>query len=193
MASLAATWPLQKEWFRFEGNPNLPYMIPKAEYRDLIEQAYAAKRDEAVAERDRFLERVKEQGGGVQLTEEQKQELKSSYDPKNMSWAEYQDFVDKLCEFGVLEQEDKKFLHCGYGGGLEMTYIDWSAPLCVGRIEPVSGAHGSSFSDWKGNALGWAKYLSGFQGWDERSGSWQKTRESLLFERVWELLGEISK
>lgn len=192
MVSSAGTSVFQKEWFRFEGNPDLPYMIPKAEYRDLIEQVYAEKRKQAIAEHDRFMEKVKQEGTSVQLTEDQKRELRESFDPKKMSWEEYQSLINQLCEYGILEESDKKFLHCGYGGSLEMTYVDPAAPLSTASLERASGGE-LSFSSWKGNALGWAKYLSGFQGWDEHSQSWQKTRESILFEKLRDILNAISK
>ena len=178
MISAASRQAIPNEWIDFRGS-NVGYVKP--EFRD---QVLETLKKEGAASRARLTER---------LTEEQKRYLKDSFDLKNMSWEDYQSLIDKLCEFGALDQEDKKYLHCGFGGSLEMTYVDLSGPLTTARVEPNPTPNGGSFSDWKGDVLGWAKYLSGFQAWDPGSQSWQKTGEARLFEKLYGLLSGISK
>lgn len=192
MISPANASVFQKEWFRFEGTPSLPCAVPKAEYQELLEKYWQEVRKQQAKANGQFMDKVEKAGGSVHLAKDQKQKLGERYDPKNMSWADYQAFIDDLCKYGVLEEGDKKFLRCGSGGSPEIAYVDWSAPMCMGSIEPSSGG-GTSFASWKGNALGWAKYLAGFQGWDERSQSWQKTRESILFGKVSGILNALSE
>ena len=175
------------EWIDPIG-PNVGYVKP--EFRN---QVLETLKKEGAASRARLTERLESGDWNSRLTEEQKQYLKENFDLKNMSWEDYQSLIDKLCEFGALDQEDKKSLHCGFGGSLEMTYVDLSGPTCTHRLETNPFPNGSSFSDWRGDVLGWAKYLSGFQSWDTDSQSWQKTGESLLFEKLYGLLGGISK
>lgn len=187
MISAASRQAIPNEWIDFRGS-NVGYVKP--EFRD---QVLETLKKEGAASRARLTERLESGDWDTRLTEEQKRYLKDSFDLKNMSWEDYQSLIDKLCEFGALDQEDKKYLHCGFGGSLEMTYVDLSGPLTTARVEPNPTPNGGSFSDWKGDVLGWAKYLSGFQAWDPGSQSWQKTGEARLFEKLYGLLSRISK
>ena len=176
MISAASRQAIPNEWIGFRGS-NVGYVKP--EFRD---QVLETLKKEGAASRARLTERLESGDWDTRLTEEQKRYLKDSFDLKNMSWEDYQSLIDKLCEFGALDQEDKK-----------MTYVDLSGPLTTARVEPNPTPNGGSFSDWKGDVLGWAKYLSGFQAWDPGSQSWQKTGEARLFEKLYGLLSGISK
>lgn len=185
MVSATSIQAIPNEWIDFRG-ANVGYV--KQGFRD---QVLEAIKKESAASFGRLAERLENGEIKASLTAEQKRYLEDHFDLKNMSWEDYQSLVDKLCEFGVLGQEDKKFLHCGVKGA-DMVPVDLSA-MCVGRIETTSVRNPSSFASCRGDILGWMEYLSGFQSWNPDSQSWQKTTEARLFERVRDLLEQISK
>lgn len=184
MISATSAKTIPGEWIDFVGS-NVGYV--KSEFREqVLEMAKKGSAESFARLRDRL------DNGGIKtsLTEEQKQYLKENFDLKDMSWEDYQSLIDKLCEFGVLDQEDKRFLHCEFGG-LEMTPVDLSGPTTTVSVAPVSVRNSSSFASWKGDVLGWMKFLSSFQSWNGQS--WEKTPEARLFGKVRDLLEEISQ
>ena len=80
---------------------------------DLLNTSFMDMMRAAAKDYDGFTERVKSSGSTVTLTKEQKQYLEEHFNPKNMTKEEYRAFLDKLCEFGVIAQEDLYYL--GYG------------------------------------------------------------------------------
>lgn len=173
------------EWVDFIGS-NVGYVKPA--FRDQVLEMAKKGSAEAFA---RLADRLENGGVKTALTDEQKQYLKDNFDLKDMSWEDYQSLIDKLCEFGVLDREDKKFLHCEFGG-LEMTPIDLSGPTTTASFTSASVRNSSSFASWKGDVLGWMKFLSSFQSWDSDSQSWRKTDEARLFGKVRDLLDAIA-
>lgn len=184
MISATSTKTVPSEWIDFVGS-NVGYV--KSEFREQVLEMAKKGSAESFA---RLTNRLDNGGIKTSLSEEQKQYLKENFDLKDMSWEDYQSLIGKLCEFGVLDQEDKKFLHCEFGG-LEMTPVDLSGPTTTVSVAPVSVRNSSSFASWKGDVLGWMKFLSSFQSWNGQS--WEKTPEARLFGKVRDLLEEISQ
>lgn len=184
MISATGRQSIPNEWISFTA-PNLGYVKPG--FRDQVLERF---KKENAASRAGLADRLK--GGDLEarLTAEQKQYLKDNFDLKNMSWEDYQFLLDKLCEFGVLEEGDKKYLH-GQSGGLDMSYVDFSN-TCTASLYTAPVRDPWSFNSWKGDVLGWMKFLSSFQRWDADSQSWQKTNEARLFGKVQDLLGAIA-
>ena len=177
---------IPKEWMDPIG-PNLGYAKP--EFR---EQVLELAKKGSAAHFDRLRDRLENGVIKTPLTAEQKQYLKDNFDLKNMNWEDYQSLVDKLCEFGVLEEGDKKYLHCE-SSGLDMAYVDLTVPSCSASLQTASVRNPWSFDSWKGDVLGWMKFLSSFQSWNPDSQSWEKTTEAQLFGKVRDLLEGISK
>ncbi|MCI9332647.1 MAG: hypothetical protein HFG05_10830 [Oscillibacter sp.] len=190
MISGASNRIFQREWIEVKGN----YGFVKTEYLDAVQKALAEQQKEAAKAYDSFTERVKESGSSVKLTGEQKKYLAEHFDPKRMSKLDYQAFLDKLCEFGVLEEADKEYLGYGVkGSSLDMTPLNrvrTGAYLSPVRENPMG--YTDCFSSSRGDAASWAKYLSGVMGWDEGTNSWQKKPEALLFGKVHDVLKAIS-
>lgn len=177
---------IPNEWIDFCGNSNVGYV--KQGFRDQVLEAF---KEESAVSRTR-LEKLLESGDlETRLSAGQRQYLKDNFDLKNMNWEDYQSLVDKLCEFGVLEEGDKKYLHCGFSG-LEMTPVDLSGPTCTASLYTAPVRDPWSFDSWKGDVLGWMKFLSSFQSWDSDSQSWRKTDEARLFGKVRDLLDAIA-
>ena len=99
MISAASRQAIPNEWIDFRGS-NVGYVKP--EFRD---QVLETLKKEGAASRARLTERLESGDWDTRLTEEQKRYLKDSFDLKNMSWEDYQSLIDKLCEFGALDQE----------------------------------------------------------------------------------------
>lgn len=186
MISATGTQAIPNEWIDFFA-PNVGYV--KQGFRD---QVLEAMKKESEASRARLEERLETGGQKASLTEEQKQYLKERFDLKNMSWEDYQSLIDKLCEYGALAQEDKKYLLCEYSG-LDMTRVDFSVPSCAGSLKSASVRNPITFASWKGDVLGWAKYLSSFQSWDADTQSWRKSGEAILFGKLRDILTAIFK
>lgn len=173
---------IPKEWMDPIA-PNLGYV--KTGFRDQVLELF---KKESVASRAGLADQLK--GGDLEtwLTAEQKRYLKENFDLKNMSWEDYQSLIGKLCEFGVLEEEDKKYLHC-QSGSLNMSCVDFSN-TCAASLYTAPVRDPWSFDSWKGDVLGWMKFLSSFQCWDGQS--WRKTDEARLFGKVRDLLDAIA-
>lgn len=188
MISGASGQTFQREWFEVKGN----YGFIKTEYMDTFQKTLEAQQKEAA---ESLADRLKNSGTKTKLTEEQKKYLSENFDPENMSQLEYQAFVDKLCEFGVLDEADKDYVGYGVKGcGLDLTplsHVRTGASMVPARGNPM--AYTASFSSSRGDAAGWAKYLSGVMGWNEKTNSWQKKPESILFGKISDVLNAISK
>lgn len=184
MISATGTQAIPNEWIDFF-TPNGGYV--KQGFRD---QVLEAVKKESEASRVRLAERLETGGQKALLAEEQKQYLKERFDLKNMSWEDYQSLIGKLCEYGLLAEDDKKYLHCQYSG-LDMTRVDFSVSSCTGSLETASVRNPISFASWKGDVLGWAKYLSSFQSWDADTQSWRKSGEAILFGKLRDILTAI--
>lgn len=185
MITATSRQTIPKEWTDPIG-PNVGYV--KQGFRDQVLELF---KKESEASRAGLADRLKSGDLETRLTAEQKQYLKENFDLKDMSREDYQSLIGKLCEFGVLDQEDKKFLHCGFSG-LQMIPVDLSGPTSTVSFYAAPVRDPSSFDSWKGDVLGWMKYLSSFQCWDSDSQSWRKTDEARLFGKVRDLLDAIA-
>lgn len=184
MITATSRQTIPKEWTDPIG-PNVGYV--KQGFRDQVLELF---KKESEASRAGLADRLKSGDLETRLTAEQKQYLKENFDLKDMSREDYQSLIDKLCEFGVLEEGDKKYLHC-QSGGLDMSCVDFSN-TCAASLYTAPVRDPWSFDSWKGNVLGWMKYLSSFQCWDSDSQSWRKTDEARLFGKVRDLLDAIA-
>lgn len=184
MITATSRQTIPKEWTDPIG-PNVGYV--KQGFRDQVLELF---KKESEASRAGLADRLKSGDLETRLTAEQKQYLKENFDLKNMSREDYQSLIDKLCEFGVLEEGDKKYLHC-QSGGLDMSYVDFSN-TCTASLYTAPVRDPWSFDSWKGDVLGWMKFLSSFQCWDSDSQSWRKTDEARLFGKVQDLLDAIA-
>lgn len=134
-----------------------------------------------------------EQANAVTLTQEQRLRLANRYDPKNMTWEDYQAFIDDLCEIGILGEADKSCVN--YGTSEDMVVIPLESAFRVNILEegdPFYGVIGCSFSDCQGNALNWAEYRSKTVGHYGETGTWHKTKDAVLFGKVRDVMKAIS-
>ena len=140
-------------------------------------------------------QRVQAGGTRVKLTEEQKEYLSEHFDPRNMSRADYQKFIDKLCEYGVLDEADKPYVNYGLTGS-ELEAIPLSAINCEAYIMTADSdnllCYTNSFSMFKSNVLEWSGYLSGIRALEQNTGIWQKKPEAVLFGKIHNVLEAIS-
>lgn len=194
MISAASNQVFQKEWFDYvpAGDSGL-YGVPKTEYQDLFNQTVKALEEQSKKNYESLTERVRASGSEVKLTEEQKQYLTESFNPKNMSRSEYQEFIDKLCEFGVLDEADKPYVSYGQAGSdlelIPLSVVNGRAYLMAANGYNPKG-YTNSFSSSRGNALNWASYLASIQVWDR--GSFRLKPEAVLFGRIKDVLEEIA-
>lgn len=183
------TQGLRSEWFEVRGQ----YGLVKTEYQDLLQQTLKAMGEQYRERSAELAARLQSGGLEVKLTEEQKQDLSQRFDPENMSYSEYRSFLDTLCQFGVLEESDKNYLNYGAAGG-ELELIPLEYVFVGSRITPQTRnvTMDDSFASCHGKVLDWAKYRAGFMGWDEKTQSWKKTADALLFGKVRDVLEAIS-
>ena len=179
---------IQLDWFQLNGF----YAAPKEEYRDLFQKAIEARRKEQQEANDRFMEKIQAEGAGVHLTEAQRQELLSQFDPKHMTSDEYFRFVDKLCEYGILSEEDKPFVQATPLGLIPVDWTSTTKAQIIPDTRETGGLLRNSFSGWNGNVLGWADYRSKFQTWDFETQTWTKDRETILFGKIRDVLDAIA-
>lgn len=136
--------------------------------------------------------RTSEQTDAVTLTQEQRLRLANRYDPKNMTWEDYQAFIDDLCEIGILGEADKSCVN--YGTSEDMVVIPLESAFRVNILEEGDsfyGVIGCSFSDCQGNALNWAEYRSKTEGY-YGDGIWHKTKDAVLFGKIRDVMKAIS-
>lgn len=146
------------------------------ELREFRKAAKAKEQEERLAFQT-FKAEIQKRGA-VRLTDEQLEHLTSSYDPKNMTRAEYQAFVDNLCEYGILSEGDKDYL--SYGELVPAHFL--STVMCT--TTPYYAPYTDSFSSSGGNVLEWSKYLSTFESFNPDTKSYEKTRSAILFKRI---------
>ncbi len=182
----------QTEWFNQVGNAALPYAVPKTEYQNLFRQTAEAVQNQAKQNYADLTQRMQAGGTRVKLTEEQKEYLAENFSPDDMTYGEYRSFLDTLCRFGVLEEQDRNFLNYGVGDS-ELELIPLEYAFEGSRITPQgAGDYDSSFASCGGRVLDWARYRAACLSWDERSGKWIQAGDALLFEKIQKVLEVIS-
>lgn len=177
------------DWFTFEdGCGKLKFGKLKSECEDAFYEARDKMYEAQMAACAQAREKLVDLDG---LTKEQLDHLSSTYDPKNMSYAEYRSFINDLCEFGYFAEEDKPLVSCGVetSGDLVMIPVSYN-PRCQASLTTVSAPPGyaCSFPAQGGDALAWTKYMSSFGTFDSSSGAFQKTEKALLFEKLQKIL-----
>lgn len=194
MISTANTLGFQREWFHLTEDSPLPYAIPKAEYWDLVQQTVKELEQQSARSYASLRERV-QTGAKVDLTEDQKRDLSENFDPENMTRSGYQAFIDKLCEFGILDEADKPYVGYGVSGSnLDLTPLD---SVRTGGFLSPAGEHNpmaytNAFSSSRGNVLDWARYLSGLREMNQNTFAWERTPEAVLFGKIYSVLNGIS-
>lgn len=182
------------DWFTFEdAGDKLKYGKVKNEYLDAFYEAREKMYEEQMAVCAQAREKLVGLDG---LTEEQIKYLSEKYDPKKMTYAEYRSFLDDLCEFGYFAEEDKPLVYCGVGDYDDAVMIPVSCrPHFRAVLTPVVSAppgYASSFPFDDGNVLAWTKYMSTFGTFDPTSGDFKKTTEALLFDKLQDILLQMS-
>lgn len=171
---------LNMDWFTVNG----PYASVKKEYEntffDALDQMHEAQMAVCAQAREKLTNH---------LTQEQMDHLSATYDPKNMSYAEYRSFINDLCEFGYFAEEDKPLVSCGVDfGDLTMIPVSYN-PRCQASLTTVSAPPGYACSfPTSGDALAWTKYMATFGTFDSSSGAFKKTEKALLFEKLQKIL-----
>lgn len=173
-------------WYTLVGSGPVKYAALKEECVGQFRESMKAQEKELKASFDRYSAEVRRQGTSVRLTDEQLKHLTAAYDPENMTREEYQAFVDDLCEYGVLNEEDKDYI-C-YSILTPLT--SWSGSCRVVPDVPYS-PYDHSFSSSKGNVLDWSKYLSSFEQYNEHTRSLEKSHEAILFGRIHKVLARM--
>lgn len=150
-----------------------------------MSKAFSIKKQQDITDLNSFMENVKQNGVEV-LTDEQKEYLADNYNPSNMSQDEYQAFVNDLCKFGILEEQDKDYVSCS-----SLVPLDLSIPACE-ITKMVPGKPKFNFDDCNDNVLDWAKFRSTFESFDSCNKTFQKTRSAILFGKIEDVLTQIA-
>lgn len=183
--TVGRTLRVDLNWFSAVGSGPIKYMALKEECVDQFRESMQAQEKELKAAFDQYSAEVRRRGTSVRLTDAQLEHLTASYDPGNMTREEYQAFVDDLCEYGVLNEEDKDYV--SYGIMTPLT--SWSGTCSVSpRLSDPYAPYDSSFSSSGGNVLDWSKYLSTFEQYNENTGSFKRTVSAILFEKIQKVL-----
>lgn len=184
MVSSVFTPKLNMDWFVRDGL----YAKVKSEFSSVahatIDKMYEAQKATCAQARGQLQ---------VNLTEEQKDYLSSTYDPENMSYSEYQAFLDDLCKFGYFAEEDKPFVSCGADSSGELMLIPLSYyPRCGASYTTDAYVPGQRDFPFKsGNVLSWTKHLSSYGNFNPEAGRFEKTERALLFEKLQDVLRQI--
>ena len=96
----------------------------------------------------------------ITLTDEQIESLAQQYDPQNMSYSEYEAFLDTLVQFGVLPQKELNYLE--YRGLYLYGWIGEDGQFyfndgCATIPTDESGKLLSELSDAEGDIMVWAR------------------------------------
>lgn len=182
------------DWFTFEdAGDKLKYGKVKNEYLDAFYEAREKMYEEQMAVCAQAREKLVDLDG---LTEEQIKCLSEKYDPKHMSYAEYRSFLNDLCEFGYFAEEDKPLVYGGVGDSddLVMTPVSYLNPRGEAYLTTVSAPPGydTAFLLKGGDALAWTKYMSSFGTFDPSSGDFEKSTKALLFDKLQDILLQMS-
>lgn len=111
------------------------------------------------------------------------------YNPRNMTQAEYQAFLDDLVSAGVIQESDK----LGLGYYPDLIVLDPDAPACheVREYDPFE--HYLNMEQAGGNALDWAKFWKNY--YDDGIGytSEHVSRQQSLFDKVSSILDRMAE
>lgn len=184
MVSSVATPKLNMDWFVRDGL----YAKVKTEFsaaaHEAINQMHEAQKTACAQAREHLQ---------VNLTEEEKDYLSSTYDPEHMSYSEYRAFLNDLCKFGYFAEEDKPFVSCGVESSGELMLIPLSYyPVCGASYTTNAYVPGQSEFPFKsGNVLSWAGHHASYGSYNPAAGRFEKTEQALLFERLQDILRQM--
>lgn len=125
------------------------------------------------------------------LTQEDWKTLASRYNPIHMSQAEYDSFLDDLCEMGLISTDDLTQLgHSGYQMKMvKLTAADFEPKLLNNADLPVCGFV-PTFRDGAKtvNVLWWAQAEKSWMVFDQTQNQWCPSYKAQLFDRVYQVL-----
>ena len=182
MNGITAVSPFNHEWFNFTG----PFAVVKEECLDKFNEAIAQKRKQDTESTSALNEKMSKRNTDIVLTDEQKAQLSKKYDPKSMSKDEYDSFIDDLCTYGVMQQEDKEIISHGV-----------LVPLILGPDVQITSQTKScwmnlDYNSCNGNALDWTKYLSSFESYNPIKQTFEKDARAILFSIITSAMEQIS-
>ncbi len=170
-------------WFTVSGSGPVKWASLKGECVSRFQEAVKAEEREWKAAFDRYSAEVRRQGTSVRLTDEQLEHLSDAYDPENMTREECRAFVDDLCRYGVLREEDKDCV--SYNSLVPATFF--TTVQCTTTAAPFQ-PYTDGFWSSGGNVLDWSRYLSTFERFDPDTRSYQRTPGAILFDRIQQVL-----
>ncbi len=157
-----------------------------------INKTIAMQREQDIAATEAFMKKYKKTGAKVELTEEQKDMLSADYDPEDMSYDEYMSFIDRLCEYGILDEGDKDYVAYSVAGSdLELIPLKFDLPVSTWGPDSRMG-YDNSFASSRGNVLGWASHLAQFETFNTHTQSFEKTRTAILYGKIRDTLLEMT-
>lgn len=137
----------------------------------------------------------------VQLTKTQKQELAAAFHSNTMNQQEYEQFVDKLCHYGILDESDKPHISCKSSAVPDgLTLVDGvNYRSCVAYMDApynqLERVHLESPRDsWGGysNILEWAKQEASARRWNPLTGSYFRDEKQTAFQKIAEALQQLN-
>lgn len=160
--------------------------VPK--FGEELDKALMEQREKDIAATDAFMKEYRKTGGKFKLTAEQLKTLSDNYNPRDMSYKEYMSFIDRLCEYGILNEDDKDYVHySAFGSDLIMIPLKFDIPISTwGPRSPMG--YSESFSSCGGNVLEWSYYLSQFETFNQQLNSCEKTRSAVLYGKICDVL-----
>ena len=125
------------------------------------------------------------------LTQDDWKALASRYNPVHMSQAEYDSFLDDLCEMGLISTDDLTALgHSGYQMKMvKLTAADLE-PKLLNRADLPAWGFVPTFQDGAKtvNVLWWAQAEKSWMVFDQTQNQWCPSYKSQLFDRVYQVL-----
>lgn len=125
------------------------------------------------------------------LTQDDWKALASRYHPIHMSQAEYDSFLDDLCEMGLISTDDLTALgHSGYQMKLvKLTAADLE-PKLLNHADLPAWGFVPTFRDGAKtvNVLWWAQAEKSWMVFDQTQNQWCPSYKSQLFDRVYQVL-----
>lgn len=146
------------------------------------------------------LERLHKPSARAELSTDQLRDLKSKYDSNDMTYDEYQAFLDDLVNMGLLTENDKyKVGGTKEIGGCHLSPVDLLSKVSIreGRVSASSTfslfpSYPSSDYSEKTDITEWVRYRSSYDTfYFDQAGGLHKGREDELFQTVSDILSKM--
>lgn len=177
---------LNPDWFVQDGF----YAKVKPEFMDQVNKTIDEQHEAQMAACKEAREQLSDS-----LTDEQMEYLSSKYDPENMSYSDYRDFLNDLCEFGYFAEEDKPFVGCGVessgSGNLVMIPLSYYSRVSATLTPDTGSIYRQDFTSSGGNVLAWAKHLSTYGTCNSWTGRFEQTDQAKLYGKLYDILSQI--